>query len=380
MKLAIIALVCLGAALLSGSAYGVQLDAEIPGDAAEFEPSFRFVRVVFIDGPLKGELFELLPEREVRFSADSREMDLGPALKRLNEGIGEAGSTSSITDVRIEYQASSFSGNGSARIEYSVTIIPVVRDHIRIDGIDVLIDSRWRGFTIDGPLPVEIEGYGTFDVNNPADALKAALPQAYEMLKDEEVLSIPLIDASPVLERPISRWHFLFDPTSKMVSAGEYGFKGALVSVYNMERCNVSVGVCSNREWTGGASLDGEYMIRVVEPQDDAVIQIEGYASVLRGSETIAVTGERREGGPEEGFQSNVMYGMTAAGIIGTVIFFWVSSVKSKKEGSGQTGIDPSALRVRETSLSAGGYRTNRGESYVPRDPQDDGSRAPVRA
>ena len=45
---------------------------------------------------------------------------------------------------------------------------------------------------------------------------------------------------------------------------------------------------------------------------------------------------------------------------------FVISDRKVKKEkDKGQTGIDPAHLRSFETSTSAGGYKTNRGESYL---------------
>ncbi len=52
--------------------------------------------------------------------------------------------------------------------------------------------------------------------------------------------------------------------------------------------------------------------------------------------------------------------------VIGGIIMFVFSSRKLEHDkDQGQTGIDPSHLRSYETSESAGGYKTNRGESYV---------------
>jgi hypothetical protein len=45
---------------------------------------------------------------------------------------------------------------------------------------------------------------------------------------------------------------------------------------------------------------------------------------------------------------------------------FFFSNRKLKQDlNQGQTGIDPAHLTVYDTSNSAGGYKTNRGESYL---------------
>jgi len=57
---------------------------------------------------------------------------------------------------------------------------------------------------------------------------------------------------------------------------------------------------------------------------------------------------------------------MAAIGVIGAVVMFVISNQKLKKDrNEGQTGIDPAHLRVYSTSVSAGGYKTNRGESIL---------------
>ena len=60
------------------------------------------------------------------------------------------------------------------------------------------------------------------------------------------------------------------------------------------------------------------------------------------------------------------MYGMAGMAVIGGIVMFVVSNRKLKQDkDQGQTGIDPAHLRSYETSDSAGGYKTNRGESYI---------------
>ena len=57
---------------------------------------------------------------------------------------------------------------------------------------------------------------------------------------------------------------------------------------------------------------------------------------------------------------------MAGMAVIGGIIMFFFSSRKLKKDrDQGQTGIDPSQMIAYETSNSAGGYKTNRGEAYL---------------
>ncbi len=52
--------------------------------------------------------------------------------------------------------------------------------------------------------------------------------------------------------------------------------------------------------------------------------------------------------------------------VIGGIVMFIFSSRKRiKDENLGQTGVDPTRLQAYETSNSAGGYKTNRGESVL---------------
>ena len=70
-------------------------------------------------------------------------------------------------------------------------------------------------------------------------------------------------------------------------------------------------------------------------------------------------------------FPATVMYGMAGIAAIGGVVMFVISDKKLKRDkNEGQTGIDPSHLRTYETSNSSGGYKTNRGESYLVTDEQ----------
>ena len=69
---------------------------------------------------------------------------------------------------------------------------------------------------------------------------------------------------------------------------------------------------------------------------------------------------------PTNEFPATIMYGMASLAAIGGASMFVFSSRKLKKDrDQGQTGIDPAHLTAYETSNSAGGYKTNRGEAVL---------------
>lgn len=354
----------------SNLAYGAQMEVEILNGSSEIEPSFKFLRVVYIEDLQGGKLDNIITNGVVRFTADSENTDLSNLVSQISQSIADSGSSVRVTDVEINYQAMITKKINSATIEYNVEIIPTIADHVRFDGTSVIVDSKWRGFEITDPIIIHTEQHGGFDVNNPVSAIKALAPQAYEELKDVDVLSIPLIDASGILELPMSKWHYLFDPTAIQQSVIDIGYTGVLSSEYSMGECTIAIGVCDDRKWAETVSLDKQYTIRAVESRDDAVISIEGYTAIRKDSDDINVSPEPTKiEDVQGGFQTSVIYGMAGVGAVGAVIFFWFSSRKIKNEkNAGQTGIDPAALRVQETSYSSGSYKTNRGESYLASD------------
>jgi hypothetical protein len=137
-----------------------------------------------------------------------------------------------------------------------------------------------------------------------------------------------------------------------------------------MGECNIGTGLCNDREWNEEISLDKKYTVRVIESRDDATILLEGYvdSTQIDGIEVFqtnlkSVITQKPD---TDEFPATVMFGMAGMAAIGGIVMFAYSSRKLKKDkNQGQTGIDPAHLRAYETSISAGGYKTNRGESYL---------------
>lgn len=136
-----------------------------------------------------------------------------------------------------------------------------------------------------------------------------------------------------------------------------------------MGECNVETGACNDRKWNQDFEIDKKYSIKVIESQDDASIAIEGYAdsSNLEGIQVFNTSLKNTVNDKTEtGFPTGVLYGMAGMVAIGGIAMFVISNRKLKHDkDQSQTGIDPSHLKSYETSNSAGGYKTNRGESHV---------------
>ena len=364
-------------------ASAAQLESEILYGVEEFEPEFSFLRVVTIEYPHGSVVADLLQKtrESVSFEVGSDSVGVDDIIAQLNENLQSVGSTATVTDVAIKYDARLQGNQGHANIEYKIQMIPTITGHTISDGLTKnTVDASWRGITLNGPLYVQTE-YGLFDINNSLSALDVLAPEISASFDSSEVLGIPLIDASRILEFPLHKWHSLFDNTAIIASAAEYNFSGKhVLTHYSMGECNLETGLCNDRKWEEAVSLDVPYLLRVVESRDDASIVLEGYAESTHvdGIEVIRTSLESplSQKPDTDEFPAMVMYGMAGAAAIGGVVVFVFSNQKLKRDQDHeQTGIDPSDLVSYETSTSAGGYKTNRGESYLL---TVDGSKTPV--
>jgi hypothetical protein len=352
------------------------MEVQIASDDTEIAPSYKFLRVVNINYENGGVLSDLLAgkQAEISFSADSKTSDLGTLLEKINLNLNDVSSKVTVTDVVVHYKAMILSHEKSASIEYNIELIPTMKNfNLGRDPSTTFIDSQWRGIKIVGPVIIDTVEFGELDINNPESALQVMIPQVLDEIEKTDaiqILNIELLDASKILELPLYKWHFLFDPTAILEETKGSGYQGTVVSYYTMGECKIGIGSCEDRIWKKDFVIDEKYKISAIESQDDATISIEGYASYrdLGNIEIFGVTPNSPEiGRPATGgFPISVIYGMAGMAGIGAVTILIFSSRKLKKEeGMGQTGIDPSQLRAQETSSSGGGYHTNRGESHL---------------
>ena len=354
-------------------ASAAQLDAKILSGEDSVEPSFQFLRVIYIEYPDGGEISESLRGKRqmVSFVADSNTPGIDELVMQLNKNLASVPSIAVVTDVQINYQAILQGNENYAVVEYNVQLIPTITKHVLAKAFEKsTVDANWRGISLDEPVVFQTV-YGSFDVNNPKSALDAMIPNVSKKLKDISILELPLIDASGILDLPLDKWHSLFDNTAIMSDADKYGYSGKyIVTHYSMGECSIFVGMCNDREWVQEIDLDEKYTIRIVESRDDATISLEGYvdSSYQDGIEVFGTNLNslvtQRPATNE--FPATIMYGMAGMAALGAGIMFVISDRKLKKDkNEGQTGVDPAHLRSYETSNSAGGYKTNRGESLL---------------
>ncbi|MCE9653436.1 MAG: hypothetical protein K8Q89_10360 [Nitrosarchaeum sp.] len=355
-------------------AHAAQLDAKIPTVGDTINPSFQFLRVIYIEYPNGGEIAKLLQGKTqtVSFSANSKTPGMSALIDKINQNLKSVPSDAFVTDAKINYQAILSGNENSAVIEYKIELVPTITNHvIQREFQKSVIDANWRGIKLVQPIMIDTK-YGPFDINNPKAALDVMLPDVMEKIKDKDIkiLELPILDASGILNLPLYKWQSLFDNTAIIPGAVEYKFSGKyVITHYTMGECSVEVGACNDRRWNQDFETDKKYSIKIVESQDDASIAIEGYAdsSNLGGVDVFETSLKSSVNtAPKTGFPGGVLYGMAGMAVIGGIVMFVVSSRKLKHDkDQGQTGIDPSHLRSYETSESAGGYKTNRGESYV---------------
>ena len=353
-------------------ASAAQLDGAILYQQESTEPSFQFLRIIYIEYPNGGEISESLrgENKVISFEADSDTPGMDDLVKSLNQNLKEILSNAVITDSKINYQAILQGNEKSAVIEYKVQLVPTITNHVLTTGFEKsTVDANWRGISIDEPIVLQT-AYGSFDVNNPKSALDVMIPEISENLS-VSILEMPLIDASGILSLPLYKWHSLFDNTAIIPGAVEYKYTGKyVITHYSMGECSIEVGPCGDRLWVEDIDLDKKYTIRIVESNDDATISFEGYVNtVYFGGVEVFHTSLKSlvDQKPDtDEFPATIMYGMAGFAVIGGIVMFVISDRKLKRDkNEGQTGVDPTHLITYETSSSSGGYKTNRGESHL---------------
>ena len=292
----------------------------------------------------------------------------------------EANSDAVVTDVQVDYDAQ-LTGRGlNTSIDYKIVLTLTVQGHVirpMSDNSPGLIDMDWRGFIVDGPVDINIRGVDN-EINLPISYVAQASPSLYSAVKGSEaetILNYPLMNASGIKAQPLGNWHFLFDPTGINADAATYGLSeelaGRVWSSYTMGESSLREGIQIEKVHEATFTADKLYTIRAIESADSANVHIGGFASVdvLGDSEVFGVSKT-----PPEGFATTatgefpvmIIYGMAGmAGVVGIGVFIISEKKRKKDEGQGQSGIDPSRLRAASTSTGAGGYKTNRGESYL---------------
>ena len=358
-----------------------QLDITIDPDAGIAVAKMTYQRSITFDYSQGGKLADVLVGKsdKIAFSASSDTIGMTSLIGNLNSYIASKGSQAQITDLDLEYLVILTGRSDNASIDYKIVLKPTIQGFVIKEGsgnAPTLIDVDWRGFGALGPVVITSPIHGDVEINLPISAIQTFIPSmglAMQAGESGELLNTRLMDGDGIKDQPIGNWHFLFDPTGIGVDAAQYGFQtGSVISSFTMGESSLREGLIREQIHEATFTSDKVYVIKSIESSANASIDIFGFANrdTLGSSEIFGVTPNAPEGYASTSsgeFPAFILYGMAGMAAIGGAAMMLMSKRKLSKEKGhyNQTGIDPSNLTGVQTSASAGGYQTVRGEAHL---------------
>ena len=362
----------------STPAWAAQFDARISPDSVTSPFKVSYLKTVFIEYPNGGNLFDELRGHEWTIDgiADSSDPGVQKLIDELNTQILADGSQAVVSDLNVTYDFHLKARNINTSVDYRVILEGEISNYvITKDSQRTLLDLGWRGLSTDDEIIVN-----GIEINIPINLIKENEPEAYTFIlgtEVEDILSKPLMDATFILNQPMTNWHFLFDPTGINVDAGTFGLdesiSGFVVSTWTMGESSIREGRQVERVFEADINSDETYTVRSVQSSDTASLSVIGFGAldVIDGVEIAGVTPTPPDGYATTStgeFPVMIVYGMAGMAALGGIGFFIFSSRSLKKTDEGQSGIDPSRLQGYDTSEASGGYKTNRGEAQLKDD------------
>ena len=359
-------------------AWAAQFDARVSPDSETSPFKISYLKTVFIEYPNGGNLFDELRGHEWTIDgiADSSDPGVQKLMEELNKTITDDGSQARISDLNVTYDFHLKARNINTSIDYRVILEGEISNYvITRDSQRTLLDLGWRGLSTDDEIVVN-----GIEINIPLNLIKENEPEAYTFIlgtEVEDILSKPLLDATFILEQPMTNWHFLFDPTGINVDAGTFGLdesiSGFVVSTWTMGESSIREGRQVERVFEADINSDETYTVRSVQSSDTASLSVIGFGAldVIDGVEIAGVTPTPPDGYATTStgeFPVMIVYGMAGMAALGGIGFFIFSNRSLKNTDQGQSGIDPNRLQGYQTSASSGGYQTNRGEAQLKDD------------
>jgi len=362
----------------STPAWAAQFDARISPDSVTSPFKVSYLKTVFIEYPNGGNLFDELRGHEWTIDgiADSSDPGVQKLIDELNTQILADGSQAVVSDLNVTYDFHLKARNINTSVDYRVILEGEISNYvITKDSQRTLLDLGWRGLSTDDEIIVN-----GIEINIPINLIKENEPEAYTFIlgtEVEDILSKPLMDATFILNQPMTNWHFLFDPTGINVDAGTFGLdesiSGFVVSTWTMGESSIREGRQVERVFEAEINSDETYTVRSVQSSDTASLSVIGFGAldVIDGVEIAGVTPTPPDGYATTStgeFPVMIVYGMAGMAALGGIGFFIFSNRSLKNTDQGQSGIDPNRLQGYQTSASSGGYQTNRGEAQLKDD------------
>ena len=357
-----------------------QLEVTIEPGSDTAVAKMTYQRSINIDYSDGGNLTEMNGlAKELSFSADSSNPSVQSLISKINSYILSKNSQAQVTDLTVDYRTVMTGRSTSMSVDYTIILHPTIQNFVIKAGSGndpTLIDVDWRGFGAVGPVVISTPAYGDVEINLPISTFERFTPSLALSLKASdaaEIMSTRLMNGDEIKEQPIGNWHFLFDPTGIGVDAAQHGFQtGSVISSFTMGESSLREGLIREQVREGSFNIDKTYRISSFESSGNASIDILGFANrdVLGTSEIFGVTPNAPEGYASTSsgeFPAFILYGMAGAAAAGGAAMMMISKRKLDKEKGHyeQKGIDPSQLTGYQTSASAGGYQTVRGEARV---------------
>ncbi len=321
-------------------------------------PNFKFLESVFIDYPNGGKLRDLLAGKNITISfiENSTNPSVQNLLQQVNSAlVHDQKSPVIVTDAIVKYSANLQGEDKSASIDYDIELIPTITSYVIKKGTSdtdpTIIDAAWMGLTIKDPVIINSTKSGNNEINFPISFVKKVSPDAYSILsgtKAEDAMKNNLLDASGIVDVPLSAWTHLFDPAFTLVETSDYGYAGqkVAISTYSMGQSGLTTGGSqAPTQETFDFSKDTNYQITIVRHASSATVNIDGHAIDTKVGDTPAFATTPKSTTQETssgGFPVGVIYAMAIFGaVVAGGVLFW-SNKKLKDQANRPVDRSPS--------------------------------------
>jgi len=322
----------------SAQAYANELDALLLPDRNRSNAEFagvRFIELRYPQGSQLAQLFDGKNER-IEFTVngtfnDTQGNGIGKVIQTVNNALLMKNKSPVVVEnATLKYFVTVKGYPDRVQLAYRVEFNPTVAEYVLQktgeNNQTAIVDLEWRDFSINEPLLVNTEKYGTVNVNYPVGLLQLLYPDLAQKLLGSE--------AKVIMEDPIMNfdrfglsmksWHYLFDVTGKQLE--RYGvFKsgeGGTVSIHSIGESSFREGTYLPTEKDATVNIDGtEVRVHASTPPPSGQITIAGYSQIDEkdGAEFAYVSPNSR-GPPEIGFQFQVL--LVFAGMMGAIATF----------------------------------------------------------
>lgn len=311
----------------------VDLNAYLAINGHPVTPVFKFSKSVLINYPSGSTLQKELDGKNVTVTFTDNS-DRNPSIRsfaqQLNVDIAnERRTSSSITNLTIQYEAVIHGDNKQATIDYFITLKPTLVNYVISSGggdVPTVLDASWMGFSVKDPVVITTKQYGNLEINFPLGVVQNQLPDVYSVLKGtaaESILQSNLIDASPLVGNLIDQWNTLFDPTYTLDDVAGYGYAGQKVAVtgFAYGQSDIYQGSLKPKTDEIDFTTDSKYHVTTIEKTSTGTIDVEGHANGYSVQGMPAISTKV----PFTGFMSPVATGPWWTGMQGMTLWLAVT-------------------------------------------------------